>query len=552
MEPHRIVHYPSDKKTSQGAEVALGKSHTSQEAIDADTLAEDALYEARRTAERCTWVGFDLDHALARYKLRELLPLVYDALAEYLVEVNKWPRRRLHRGESWNDTQGATHEVQWRPEFIEKGIIFEFETGNLLKLNENGVVSRAAHGERFLTDEEIAECYGESATWKHFQELQQQRKHPDFFVFLTYFDISAQLLLARMVDVVDDGEFKNVKTYYDLGPHIFGAFNHIFDNVSGFAEKRGLFFRRLLSNPAQYIHRRPRLREWIMRERKANRRRFFIVTNSHSKFASFTLTHSLGEDWGQLFDIVFVNAKKPRWFHEPANAYMLDTTQSEEGRVATQIELNRRSETTSIYCQGCYLHVECFRGATAGVAYLNDSGRPYKVGSSSSEAPGSSHDSREATARHEISDSVADSIVDANVPGGLSDMFRAAKNSSDVMYVGDHIHGDVVPARKLRKWISVAIVEELRETFPRFASEYSTIHEVHRPRRESSDFQENNEDNTFPSELGFSGAWGGFFVVRSSTKQSQRTYFCSLLEKYGSFALSDAENLPDLFSTERS
>ena len=83
------------------------------------------------------------DHALARYKLRELLPLVYDALTDYLVEVRKWPRQRLQRGECWTDSQGTTHEIKWRPEFVEKGIIFEFETGNLIKLNEEGIVRKS-------------------------------------------------------------------------------------------------------------------------------------------------------------------------------------------------------------------------------------------------------------------------------------------------------------------------------------------------------------------------------------------------------------------------
>lgn len=97
-----------------------------------------------------------------------------------------------------------------------------------------------------------------------------------------------------MVDIVDDGEFEGVNKYNDLADHLFSAFDHIFDNVSGFKEKRGLFFQRILDNPTKYIHKRPKLRDWILRERTTNGRRFFVVTNSHNKFASFTLAHSLG------------------------------------------------------------------------------------------------------------------------------------------------------------------------------------------------------------------------------------------------------------------
>ena len=109
-----------------------------------------------------------------------------------------------------------------------------------------------------------------------------------------YFDISAQLVLARMVDILDQGLFQGAKQYSDIGSHLFAAFDHMFDNVTGFEQRRGMFFREILENPMTYLHKRPRLREWILHERQKYNRRFFLITNSHSKFASFTLAHSLG------------------------------------------------------------------------------------------------------------------------------------------------------------------------------------------------------------------------------------------------------------------
>ena len=94
----------------------------------------------RRRTALDTIGSLSADHALARYKLRKLLPLIYDGLVEYLVLTMGWPANRLVRGQQFQDNRGATQTVEWRPEFVGKGIIFEFSSGNLIKLDQAGRV----------------------------------------------------------------------------------------------------------------------------------------------------------------------------------------------------------------------------------------------------------------------------------------------------------------------------------------------------------------------------------------------------------------------------
>lgn len=133
---------------------------------------------------------------------------------------------------------------------------------------------------------------------------------------------------------------------------------------------------------------------------------------------------------------------------------------TEEGSTATKLRVKddtSGSGAETIYCQGCYLHVECFHKCNIGAVNIDKAGYPYQLDSSSSMIPEYT-DQTEKVESHEIADNVADGLVDANVPAGLSDRFRASDSLNDIMYVGDHIHGDIVPARKLRRWVSVAIV----------------------------------------------------------------------------------------------
>ncbi|XP_077367108.1 5'-nucleotidase domain-containing protein 1 isoform X2 [Festucalex cinctus] len=103
-------------------------------------------------------IGFDLDHTLCRYHLKETSKLIYESFSRYLVE---------HKG--YDKDLLTLTPATW--DFCFKGLVVDLEDGNLVKLAEDGTVLRATHGTTDLSTEEIIKHYGPKREWKHFNSL---------------------------------------------------------------------------------------------------------------------------------------------------------------------------------------------------------------------------------------------------------------------------------------------------------------------------------------------------------------------------------------------
>uniref|UniRef100_A0A8C4RQG9 5'-nucleotidase domain containing 1 n=1 Tax=Erpetoichthys calabaricus TaxID=27687 RepID=A0A8C4RQG9_ERPCA len=146
----------------------------------------------------CDVIGFDLDHTLCRYHLQETCRLLFESLAKYLVE---------HKGYD-KDLLNITTEG-W--DFCFKGLVLDFEEGNLIKLAEDGTILRATHGTKNLSTNEIVQHYGKERKWKHFNNLNGTFTSNLVFMFYplakyyfydNYFDLPGALLFARVVDLL--------------------------------------------------------------------------------------------------------------------------------------------------------------------------------------------------------------------------------------------------------------------------------------------------------------------------------------------------------------
>lgn len=285
-------------------------------------------------------IGFDLDNTLLRYKLTEMVELEYNVLAHFLITAKGYSSKFLER------------PMQENIDFLQKGLIIDFARGNILKIAYDGYISKACHGTRQLSDDEIVAIYGKGRSWQvtsdFCADLLEAWHGPlaeDMRTLLDYFDMPASLVFARIVDTLDDANGNKPLSKYNIWPDILAGLGEIF-TWEHFENDRSKYFASVKVDPGKYIHRSSdTLKNWLIDLKK--HKAVFLLTGSHIDFATFTATHAFGKDWRELFDVVICFAKKPGFFTKDRPFLKShDVTETTEEIDASQLKLGE------IYTQG--------------------------------------------------------------------------------------------------------------------------------------------------------------------------------------------------------
>lgn len=256
-------------------------------------------------------IGFDLDNTLCEYNISLSVEMEYNLLAKYLVK-----------------EKGYDPDFLLKPldssslDFLQKGLLVDFDRGNLLKMAENGLILKASHGTTFLLDREIMEIYGEDRKWEVAGELCNNMldayngpPSDKMRALLDYFDVPASLAFARIVDSLDNSILSKPTTgIYNIWPDVLAGLEYMYRKES-FTRTEESFFQHIRSNPSMFIHKcRPAVIEWL-KKIKESKIVTFLITGSNFDFASLTAETCLGKDWQDLFDIGVFYARKPGFFY---------------------------------------------------------------------------------------------------------------------------------------------------------------------------------------------------------------------------------------------
>lgn len=278
-------------------------------------------------------IGFDLDSTVVRYNITNLVQLEYDVITDFLVQKKSYDPKYLKEPLSQRDF-----------DFLQKGLFFDFDKGNILKLNASGDVHAASHGTKFLSAEEI-EKYYPNREWEISRLFS---KDPliswngplslKIRTLLDCFDVPAGLVFARVVDSLDKENNGMPLDKYNIWPDILDAFCEMYTREQ-LPRRAGNFYSVLQDNPGKYIHKcDPMTLDWIRKIKE--KKKTFLITGSNFDFASVTAGYAFGKDWESLFDIIVCYAKKPGFFTSDRPFYSLkndyyedETITSEELRV---------------------------------------------------------------------------------------------------------------------------------------------------------------------------------------------------------------------------
>nr|CAD7600814.1 unnamed protein product [Timema genevievae] len=296
----------------------VGISHFSSEAIVERTspiwkrpcfnmaeLSTDAKANNVFRLSEYDCIGFDLDCTLLRYKLTPMVLLEYDTLSNYLVR------------EKGHDPKYLLQPVQLDSNFLQRGLILDFQRGNVLRVGHDGAIQRASHGTREMTEDDIKACYGAhgwDVTSEFSRNLLEGWTGPLADKMRTlgdYFDMPASLAFARIIDSVDAKEGQVVGTY-SVWPDVLHGIVNMFSR-DHFDKNKGGYFSELKKDPGRYIQKcSPGLVGWLKKLKES--KILFLVTGSHVDFASFTSGYCLGENWRDLFHVVVCYSRKPGFF----------------------------------------------------------------------------------------------------------------------------------------------------------------------------------------------------------------------------------------------
>ncbi|XP_056264580.1 cytosolic purine 5'-nucleotidase isoform X1 [Pseudoliparis swirei] len=285
------------------------------------------------------------------------------------------------------------------PSFPTRGLVFDTMYGNLLKVDAYGNILVCVHGFNFLRGPEIRERYPN----KFIQRDDTER----FYILNTLFNLPETYLFACLVDF-----FSNCDRYISResgfkNGDLFMSYKSMFQDVRDavdWVHFKGTLKEKTVDNLEKYVVRDGKLPLLLSRMNEVAK--VFLATNSDYKYTNKIMTY--------LFD--FPHGAKPGIPHRHWQSYfdliLVDARKPlffGEGTVLRQVDMITGRLKIGIYT-GPLQH---------GIVYSGGS-----------------------------SDIVCDLL---------------AAKGKDIVYIGDHIFGDILKSKKRQGWRTFLVIPELAQ-----------------------------------------------------------------------------------------
>ncbi|KAI4460208.1 nucleotidase domain-containing [Holotrichia oblita] len=288
-------------------------------------------------------------------------------------------------------------EFEYDPSFAVRGLWFDAVYGNLLKVDAYGNILVCVHGFEFLKHSQVYELYPNK-----FLKLDESR----VYVLNTLFNLPETYLLACLVDFFSNSpQYAKTLNGVKCG-ELFMSFKSIFQDVRSavdWVHLHGDLKKKTVENLQQYVRKDERLPMFLARLRESGAKTF-LLTNSDYNFTDHIMTY--------LFD--FPHGAKPEDPHRNWKTYF-DTIVVDarkplffgEGTILRQVD------------------------TATGVLRVGIHTGPLQ--------------------REQV------------YSGGSCDVFTEliGAKGKDVLYVGDHIFGDILRSKKISGWRTFLIIPEL-------------------------------------------------------------------------------------------
>ncbi|PNW77918.1 hypothetical protein CHLRE_10g456900v5 [Chlamydomonas reinhardtii] len=387
-------------------------------------------------------VGYDMDYTLAQYKPDTFEGLAHKETVTKLIEVFRYPEelRQL--------------DFQW--DYMTKGLIIDKERGNMLKVDRHNYVKVAYHGFEELSAEKRKAIYNSHQS-THSGGGGVFEEAGGYAMVDTLFSLAEAYLYMQLVDMKDGSaaaagsngvkpgfEALQRKSYKDLYRDLRTAVD--------MCHRDGSLKRAVAANPEKFIHRDENLVHVLETQRAAGRT-LFLATNSLFDYTNvvmnFLLLGKTGSqkttDWLKYFDVVMVGCAKPSFFQHRAPLFSID------------------------------VNTGMLRNTDNGAPIIPIDEQDMSVDMSPSDSPVDTHALRNpalaaATGAAALRPGAGAGLRAAALGGGnvfqggwYGDLHKmlGVTEGSQVLYIGDHIYGDIVKSKKDIGWRTMLVVPEL-------------------------------------------------------------------------------------------
>ncbi|XP_034295883.1 cytosolic purine 5'-nucleotidase isoform X1 [Pantherophis guttatus] len=285
------------------------------------------------------------------------------------------------------------------PTFPTRGLVFDSLYGNLLKVDAYGNILVCAHGFNFMRGPEIREQYPN----KFIQRDDTDR----FYILNTLFNLPETYLLACLIDFFTNCDrYSSCDTGFKDGD-LFMSFRSMFQDVRDavdWVHYKGSLKEKTVEHLHKYVVKDGKLPLLLSRMTEVGK--VFLATNSDYKYTDKIMTY--------LFD--FPHGPKPGSSHRPWQSYfdliLVDARKPlffGEGTVLRQVDTVTGKLKIGTYT-GPLQH---------GIVYSGGS-----------------------------SDTVCDLL---------------GAKGKDILYIGDHIFGDILKSKKRQGWRTFLVIPELAQ-----------------------------------------------------------------------------------------
>jgi 5'-nucleotidase len=188
--------------------------------------------------QKIKFFGFDMDYTLAEYKSPEYEEMTLHVLMERLVSIG-YPQE--------------LKDLRYDPSFPCRGIFFDKEFGNLLKVDQFGNILSCHHGFDVVPSMEVRELYPNKTV---------QASDNRYFILNTLFNLPETYAIAALVNFFDNHQdYTRVKRGVECG-NILLSYHSMHQDVRAamdYVHMKGSVKQKTLEDLERYVIKDPRL-----------------------------------------------------------------------------------------------------------------------------------------------------------------------------------------------------------------------------------------------------------------------------------------------------